>query len=246
MLRVLIVDDEALARARLRSLLAEIPEPMVRVDAEAASAAQALELLRHQRFDLALVDIHMPGRDGMGLARELCALPEAPALVFVSAHEEHALRAFELDAVDYLSKPVRRERLRLALHKTERHLRATRGMQGGAPGQFLGIQDRGRSERLPLEDVVYLRAELKYITVRTAARSYILEGSLNELEERFGTSMLRIHRNTLVLRQAARALERRRDAQGPRWALRLQGLDEWLSVSRRALGAVRELLGDRS
>ena len=119
-LQVLVVDDEPLARARLRALLADCREPEAVAAAEAGTAAQALALAQHQRFDVALLDIHMPGADGMQLACALRALPEPPRVVFVTAHAEHAVRAFEIDAVDYLTKPVRLERLQAALQKTQR------------------------------------------------------------------------------------------------------------------------------
>ena len=243
-LRALIVDDEALARARLRTLLGECPAPQVRVDGEASNAAQAMALLAQQAFDVALLDIHMPGADGMALARSLRDMPRPPGIVFVTAHAEHAVQAFELEAVDYLTKPVRLSRLALALQKVERALRLQQQESGGMQGQdFLTIQDRGRTERVPLLEVAYLKAELKYVTVRTAARSYILDASLSELEDRHGQHFLRIHRNALVARRLVRALEKHYDdEEGEGWAVRLQGVEEALMVSRRQLAAVRELL----
>lgn len=243
-LRALIVDDEALARARLRTLLGECPAPQVQVDGEASNAAQAMALLAQQAFDVALLDIHMPGADGMALARTLRDMPRPPGIVFVTAHAEHAVQAFELEAVDYLTKPVRLSRLMLALQKVERALRLQQQESGGMQGQdFLTIQDRGRTERVPLLEVAYLKAELKYVTVRTAARSYILDASLSELEDRHGQHFLRIHRNALVARRLVRALEKHYDdEEGEGWAVRLQGVEEALLVSRRQLAAVRELL----
>lgn len=240
-LRVLIVDDEALARTRMRTLLGECTQPPAQVHGEAANAAQALALLAHQDFDVALLDIHMPGADGMALARSLRAAARPPAIVFVTAHAEHAVQAFEIEAVDYLTKPVRLARLVAALQKVERQLQQRPG--GAAEPEFLTIQDRGRTERVPLSEVVYLKAELKYITVRTASRSLILDASLSELEERHGRLFLRVHRNALVARARVRALEKHfDDEEGEGWAVRLQGVDELLAVSRRQLSAVRELL----
>ena len=209
-MNILIVDDEALARSRLRTLLADIapPGPPHQLS-EAATAAEALALLAPtsgRAFDVVLLDIHMPGQDGLGLAHTLQTLAYPPALVFVTAHTEHAVSAFELDAVDYLTKPVRRE-------------------------------------RLPLAQVLYFKAEQKYVTVRTAARSYILDASLNELEARHAPHFLRIHRNALVAQRAVRALEKHYDPEeGEGWAVRLQGLGELLAVSRRQVAAVREAL----
>ncbi len=243
-LRALVVDDEALARARLRTLLGECEAPRVQVEGEAANAAEAVALLARQQFDVALLDIHMPGADGMTLARTVRALPQPPAVVFVTAHAEHAVQAFEIEALDYLTKPVRLSRLALAMQKVERAVRQQTQESVAASGQeFLTIQDRGRTERVPLQEVVYLKAELKYITVRTASRSLILDGSLSEIEDKFGHQFLRIHRNALVTRRLVRALEKHfDDEEGEGWAVRLQGVDELLAVSRRQLGAVRELL----
>lgn len=243
MLKVLIVDDEPLARARLHTLLADCTAPSARVEAEAANATQAVECLLRQAVDVALIDIHMPGADGLTLARTLRALPNAPAVVFVTAYAEHAVHAFELEAVDYLTKPVRLERLQAALQKIERIRRPGRGPEPSFPEEVLIIQDRGRTERVPVSQVLYLKAELKYITVRTAARTYILEGSLSELEEKFKSRFMRIHRNALIARCAVRALQKHDDPQeGEGWAVRLDGIDELLLVSRRQLAAVRELV----
>ena len=242
-LKVLIVDDEPLARARLRTLLGDCTAPAVLVDGEAANATQALEMMRRQHFDLALLDIHMPGADGLTLAQTLRALPDPPAVVFVTAHAEHAVQAFELEAIDYLTKPVRLERLQTALQKVERSINASRGAKADEPEEVLIIQDRGRTERVPLSQVLYFKAELKYITVRTAAKSYILDGSLSELEDRYHASFMRIHRNALIARRAVRALEKHFDAdEGEGWAVRLNGISELLAVSRRQLAAVREVI----
>ncbi len=243
-LRVLVVDDEALARARLRTLLGDCSEPWADVLAEAANAAQAVNALQRDVFDLVLLDIRMPGQDGMTLARDLAQLAEPPAVVFVTAHAEHAVQAFEVEAHDYLTKPVRLERLQQALQKVERTIQSIRKPEPDKDEEILLIQDRGRTERVPLSEVLYLKAELKYITVRTASRSYILDASLSELEERHAAQFMRIHRNALIARRAVRALEKHFDPEeGDGWAVRLKGIDELLAVSRRQLGAVREAMG---
>lgn len=243
-LRTLVVDDEVLARTRLRTLLGDCTQPRAVVEGEAANAVQAMALLQRQPFDVALLDIHMPGADGLALAQQLRTLAHPPAVVFVTAHVEHAVQAFELEAVDYLTKPVRLERLQVALQKAERFLQTRASTALAAESQeTLVIQERGRTERVPLHEVVYFKAELKYITVRTTARSYILDGSLGELEEKYGTHYVRIHRNALIARRAVRALEKHFDAEeGEGWAVRLHGVDELLAVSRRQLAAVRELI----
>ncbi len=243
-LKALVVDDEALARARMRTLLSDCTTPAVQCMGEAANAVQAMEMLQHQVVDVALIDIHMPGADGLALARSLQSLPQAPALIFVTAHAEHAVEAFDLEAVDYLTKPVRLERLQSALQKVERYVQSRRGLQANlAQDDVLIIQERGRTERIPVQQILYFKAELKYVTVRTASRSYILDGSLNELEEKHRADFVRIHRNALIARRAVRALEKHFDAEeGEGWAVRLNGVDELLAVSRRQLAAVRELV----
>ena len=242
-LKVLVVDDEALARLRLRTLLGDCSAPAAVVGAEAADAAQAMRALAHEHFDLVLLDIHMPGTSGMSLAQDIAKLPRPPAVVFVTAHAEHAVQAFEVEALDYLTKPVRLARLQQALQKVERLTPVDIGLKPDLMHECLIIQDRGRTERVPLTEVLYLKAELKYITVRTAGRSFILDGSLNELEERHPGYFMRIHRNALIARRAVRALEKHFDPEeGEGWAVRLNGIDELLAVSRRQLGAVREAI----
>jgi two-component system, LytTR family, response regulator AlgR len=242
-LRVLLVDDESLARSRLTTLLGDCTAPGAVVSAEAADAKQAMNALKLGTFDVVLLDIRMPGIDGITLAQTIAAMTHPPAVVFVTAHSEHAVKAFELEAIDYLTKPVRLERLQQTLQKVERHLQATRGLDPDMAEEVLVIQDRGRTERIPLSEVLYLKAELKYVTVRTVLRSYILDGSLSDLEERHAHWFMRIHRNALIARRAVRALERHFDAEeGEGWAVRLNGLDELLAVSRRQVSAVRDAL----
>lgn len=242
-LKVLIVDDEALARSRLRTLLGDCAEGLVAGVQEAADSAAALAALQWQPFDLVLLDIHMPGMDGMALAERLARHRPAPSVVFVTAHAEHAVRAFELEAVDYLTKPVRRERLQQALTKVQRLRNEAASTATAAAEAYLVIQERGRTERVPVADVLYLKAELKYITVRTERREYLYVGSLSDLEQRYSQRFVRVHRNALVARDAVRALEKVGEgADGEGWAVRLGGIDERLVVSRRQLAAVREAL----
>ena len=241
-LKVLIVDDEALARSRLRTLLNDCAVPATVVVAEAAHAVQAMAALSRDSIDLVFLDICMPGADGMALAQAVAQLPCPPAIVFVTAHLGHAVEAFDLEAVDYLTKPVRLERLQQALQKVVR-VRLAQSRPPDLPQEMLIIQDRGRTERVPLAEVLYFKAELKYITVRTATRSYVLDGSLNELEDRHTGQFMRIHRNALIARLAVRALERHFDLEeGEGWAVRLTGIDELLTVSRRQLSAVRDAI----
>jgi two-component system response regulator AlgR len=275
-LRLLVVDDEPLARARLRALLTEAREPAVEVVAEAGTSAQALAWLQANpgpgACDALLLDVHMPGQQGLALAAELrrraaTGVTEAPAIVFVTAHAEHAVAAFEVEALDYLTKPVRRERLQAALLRVAQRranlhgptpapaptdtavvdmARGSAADAGALPAvQMLVVTERGRVVRVPVDDVVYLKAELKYVTLRTAERSWLLDDSLTDLETRLGERFLRIHRNAIVARAAVRALERetlRDDAHDPQdaWVVKLAGIDERLVVSRRQLAAVRE------
>lgn len=246
-LRVLIVDDEPLARLRLRTLLAGVVEPASAVVGEAADAAEALRALQSEPADLVLLDIAMPGSGGLPLAAQLSSQPGSPAVVFVTAHAEHALEAFELDAVDYLTKPVRRERLQAALRRVaQRRGPSLVGATALTGEPVLVVGDRGRVLRVPLAEVLYLRAELKYVTLRTPTRSLVLDDSLADLEQRLGEGFLRIHRNALVARRAVRALERRPLPGGDAdaWAVRVAPLDEWLAVSRRQVAAVRQTLGE--
>jgi two-component system response regulator AlgR len=238
--KVLIVDDEPLARLRLRSLLAEISDPPLTVAGEAEHAAQALRQLARQPADLVLLDIGLPGETGLQLAARFAAAPGSPAVVFVTAHAEHALAAFELDAVDYLTKPVRRERLQAALQRVAQR----RAARPATQGPVLVVSDRGRVLRLPLAEVLYLKAELKYVTLRTAAGSHVLDDALADLEQRLGDAFIRIHRNALVAKAAVRELHKRadHDADGENWSVRVAPVDEWLAVSRRQLPAVRQAL----
>ena len=245
-LSVLLVDDEWLARQRLRTLLADCTAPSAQVLAEAANGPEAIAALSQGVFDVVLLDVRMPGMDGVQLAQAIASMAQRPAVVFVTAHAEHAVQAFDVAAVDYLTKPVRLERLQQALQKVERLAPVNIELQPDLMAEVLIIQDRGRAERVPLAEVLYLKAELKYITVRTAARNFILDGSLNELEEKYAAQFMRVHRNALVARRAVRALVKHYDAEeGEGWAVRLNGLPELLAVSRRQLGAVRSAIADR-
>jgi two-component system, LytTR family, response regulator AlgR len=168
-------------------------------------------------------------------------------VVFVTAHGNHAVRAFDLDAVDYLTKPVLRERLQAALRRVVQRRWPIESQP--APLQeepVLVVSDRGRVLRVPVADVLVLKAELKYVTLRTAGASHLLDDSLTDLERRLGKGFIRIHRNALVAARAVRELRRHADdGNDEGWAVRVAPIDEWLPVSRRQLSAVREALARR-
>jgi len=245
-LRVMVVDDETPARRRLRELLDDCSTSLpIAVVGEAANGREALDLMQSAPPDLVLTDIHMPDMDGIELARHLLKLPRPPVVVFTTAFHEHALEAFEVNAVDYLVKPVRVQRLLLALQKVPRlrPLSAERiSLLPSNARRFLSVTERSRVVLVPIDDVIFLKAELKYITIRTKDREFLLEESLTRLEQEFGHRFIRVHRNCLVARDAVRGFERRVNDDGDaHWEVLLNGLDESIPVSRRQQGIVREL-----
>lgn len=253
-LTIAVIDDEPLARLRIKSLLAQASVPN-EVLAEFGESVSALLWLREQDEagrgpDMVLLDIQMPGLDGMVLAARLRELKTPPIVAFVTAHAEHAVRAFDLAAADYLTKPVRLERLNATLERVGKLLAARQPLEAepavpnADAGDVFVVQDRGRLERIPLTDILYFKAEQKYVTLRTADQSHVLTESLTELENRVGERFIRVHRNALVSRQAMKALERRADDAegGENWAVQVVPTMEWLTVSRRQVTAVREVM----
>lgn len=254
-LRVFIADDEPLARARLRDLLADVAaETPTQVVGEAANGAEVLERLPGSGAAVLLLDIQMPGMGGLEVARHLALLPDSPAVVFVTAHDEHAVEAFELNALDYLMKPVRAPRLAAALAKAagarsparERLAAAAEAGGSPAPRENLAVAERNRIVLVPVRDVVYLKAEQKYVTVRTRAREHLVEESLVSLEREFAATFIRVHRNCLVARAAVRGFERLAGADGEEahWQVVLDGVPERQPVSRRQWSAVRGLVAE--
>lgn len=248
---LLLVDDEPPARARLRALLSDIAAELPhRIVGEAGDGLAALELLAQTPVDIALIDIRMPRMDGLELAQQLAGLPHPPAIVFVTAYDEFALKAFDLAAVDYLLKPVKATRLLEALKKARRLLatEASAVFKVIAPAgrTRLRVVERGQVLLVPIDDILYLRAEQKYVTARTAEREYLLEESLAHLENEFPQHFVRIHRNCLVAVQAVSGVARE-TAPGEggeiHWALTLKGVAEHLTVSRRQWPQVKQQLG---
>jgi len=242
---VVIVDDEAPARSRMRDLLAECAREIpLTIAGEAPSGRAALELLAANPADVVLLDIRMPEMDGIEVAQHLLALDTPPAVIFATAYDDYAVRAFEVQAIDYLLKPIRLARLKEALARVRPgrppEVEALRGLQR-SPRAFLSAPERGKVHLIPIADVIYLKAELKYITVRTAAREYLIEESLTRLEQEYGERFVRVHRNCLVARTAVRGFERSAPEGGEtHWVVMLAGVDEKLAVSRRQQHIVRE------
>ena len=242
-LRVVIVDDEAPARSRLRELLADCAgELALTVAGEAASGPQAIELLAATPADVVLLDVRMPEMDGIEVAQHLQKLEQPPAVVFATAYDAYAIRAFEVHAVDYLLKPIRLARLKEALARAAVAPRP-QVLDAIARGArtHLSAQERGKVHLIPVKDVIYLKAELKYVTVRTATREYLIEEALTKLEEEFGERFVRAHRNCLVARAAVRGFERTMKDGEAHWEVLLNGVDERIAVSRRQQYIVREL-----
>jgi two-component system response regulator AlgR len=245
-LRVLIVDDEAPARRRLRDLLDDCAAALpLAVVGEAGGGQEAIDLLQATTTDLVLTDIHMPGMDGIELARHLLKLAQPPVVIFTTAYNEHAVQAFDVSAVDYLMKPVRMQRLLAALQKVPRLKPVSVSKLDELPAsarRFLSVTERSRVVLVPVDEIVYLKAELKYITIRTADREYLLEESLTRLEQEFGHRFVRVHRNCLVSREFIRGFERCVSDDGDaHWEVLLKGMPETLPVSRRQQFIVREI-----
>lgn len=239
-LRVLIVDDEPLARARLRALLADIGD--VEVVGEAADGVSALEAIGRERPDVVLLDIRMPGMDGLEVARHLGDDADAPAVIFVTAYDDHALAAFEARAIDYLLKPVREERLAAALDRARQWIGSRARPPLPEPGRsrtHLCARVRGNLKLVPVEDVLYLLADAKYVEVHHSGGSVLIEDSLVSLEQEFGERFIRIHRNCLVAARAIAGLEKRSDGET---VVTLRGVEAALEVSRRNLPNVRRWL----
>jgi len=250
MIRVFIADDEAPARERLRELLQDIASEVPNtVAGEAKNGIEALERLPASAAQVLLLDIRMPGMDGLELARHVAGMEDAPAVVFVTAHDKHAIEAFELSALDYLLKPVRAERLAAALKKAAAGgppPRESLERAAGAPREYLSVAERHRIVLVPVKDIVFLRAEQKYVTVRTREREHLIEESLVALEREFSGPFVRIHRNCLVARAAIRGFERTGGGdEEAHWQVVLDGIAERLPVSRRQWPAVRELVADK-
>lgn len=239
-MKILIVDDEQLARDRLARMIAALDG--CEVVGEAGNGREALAQAQQTDPDVVLLDIRMPGMDGLETARHLSALEAPPAVIFCTAYEEHALQAFDLQAVGYLLKPVRRESLATALAGARRVNKvqlAALGQADESRRSHISARTRRGLELIPLEDVRYFQADQKYVTVRHAGGEVIIDEPLKELEDEFGEAFLRIHRNSLVAAAHIECLERSDSGQS---RIRLRGVEEPLDVSRRHLAAVRRFV----
>ncbi|MBS1202653.1 MAG: DNA-binding response regulator [Chromatiaceae bacterium] len=243
-MKVLVVDDEAPARQRLIRLLSEL-DGAYELAGEAADGIDAVEQCRSKPIDVVLLDVQMPGMSGLDAAREMAQLQPPPAVILVTAFEQYALAAFEHKVEDYLVKPVRRERLQEALERVRvptRPQRASLGQDDEAHAgrrRFLSAHYRGGLQTVPIQNVIYLLAEYKYVTVRHTGGELLVDESLKSLEDEFPDLFLRVHRNALVARARLFGLEKTNDGGTE---VRLRDCNERLPVSRRHLAEIRRWL----
>lgn len=244
-LRVLIVDDETPARNRIRDLLSDCALKMpIEIAGEAENGKRALAMLPECEADVVLLDVRMPEMDGLEVAQHIQKLDEPPTVIFTTAYDGYALKAFEVHAVDYLVKPIRLGRLFDALSRARTiaplRLDALRELKSEAR-THLSVNERGRIHLIPVADIAFLKADLKYVTVRTAECEYLIEESLAKLEQEFLGRFVRVHRNCLVARDAIRGFERATGDDGEgNWLVVMKNIGEKLAVSRRQQHIVRE------
>jgi len=237
-MRILVVDDEKLARARMRELIDKTGEHMI--VGEAMNGNEAIEKTMALKPEVLLMDIRMPVMDGLEAAMHLQSLETPPAVIFTTAYDQHALEAFEVNAIDYLLKPIRKDRLAAALQKARRvslkQLREVRSQEESGARTHISVHMRGQITLIPVQDIVYFMADNKYVTVRTTTESHLVEDSLVSLEDEFSERFLRIHRNALVAVEYIRGIEKQPNG---RWRVLLREIDDKLNVSRRHTPAVR-------
>ena len=244
-LRIVVADDEAPARSRIRDLLEDCAASLaLEVVGEAPNGYALVEMLQHTQADVVLLDIRMPEMDGIEAAQHIQKLADAPSVIFTTAYDAYAVKAFELHAVDYLVKPIRLRRLYDALARvrsiTPLSLDVLQQL-APEPRRHLSVQERGRLLLVPVDRVLFMRAELKYVTIRTVEREHLLEESLTRLEQEFRERFVRVHRSYLVSRDHIESFERGADGGGESgWVVKLRGLEERLPVSRRQQHVMRE------
>jgi two-component system, LytTR family, response regulator AlgR len=238
-MRVLIVDDEKLARDRLRELLSDIGG--YTVIGEAMNGAEAVEKASELNPDVLLMDIRMPGMDGLEAAMHLMGMEQPPSVIFTTAYDQHALDAFDVNAVDYLLKPIRKDRLANAL--TMKQVQELHQARKEMPARtHISVHLRGNIRLVPVPDIIYFLADSKYVVVRTAAEEHLIEDSLVNLEKEFGERFLRVHRNALVATQFIKGIEKSTIGT---WQVNLRGVEKKLDVSRRHTAAVRRWARNR-
>jgi len=238
-MKILIVDDENLARQRMRDLLSDIGE--TNIVGEASNGSEAIEKAVTLKPDLLLIDIRMPVMDGLEAAMHLQGMEDPPKIIFTTAYDQHALEAFEVNAIDYLLKPIRKERLQTALKKARpvstRQLNEVKQSSDTPTARsHISVQMRGKITLIPVKDIIYFIADNKYVTVRTASEEHLIEESLTSLEEEFPDLFLRIHRSSLVNTEYLRGMEKNTAGH---WRVLMKGVDEKLVVSRRHTPQVR-------
>ena len=237
-MKVLIVDDEKLARDRISRMLADVDG--YDVVGEAGHGMEAIEVCQRTQPDVVLLDIRMPGMDGLEAARHLMQMEEPPAVVFCTAYEEHAIEAFNVQAVGYLLKPVRREDLVNVLRSAKRANKAQLAAlmeQDGDRRSHISARTRRGIELIPIDEVRFFQADQKYVTVRHGEGELLIDETLRELEDEFGERFVRVHRNALVASRYIEGLER--DENG-HFQIRMRGVDERVDISRRHLSSVRK------
>lgn len=243
-LRVFIVDDELPARNRLRELLHDCNDQIaLDIVGEAGNGQEALDTLSETPADVVLMDIRMPQMDGIELAQHLQKLPKPPVIIFTTAYDAYAIKAFEVRAIDYLLKPIRLGRLFDALTRARDAVPIQTEVLRELlpePRKHFSIHERGKIHLVPVDSVLFLRAELKYITVGTAEREHLIEESLTALEKEFATRFVRIHRNCLVAKDAIVGFQKGGDENESGWMVKLKGVEEALPISRRQQYIVKE------
>ncbi len=243
-LSIFIVDDEQPARNRLKDLLADCAAQFpLQLVGEASNGQEALDKLAENPSEVVLMDIRMPQMDGIELAQHLNKLDHPPVIIFTTAYDAYAIQAFEQRAIDYLLKPIRLGRLFDALSRAREAVPLrTEVLQElmPEPRTHLSVYERGKVILVPIAEVLYLRAEMKYVTVRTSDREYLIEESLTALEKEFAARFVRIHRSCLVAKDAIAGFEKGGDEGESGWLMKLKGLDERLPISRRQQAIVKE------
>ncbi|HSI24172.1 MAG TPA: LytTR family DNA-binding domain-containing protein [Methylotenera sp.] len=244
-LKILIADDEAPARNRMRDLLGDIDH--IEIVAEAKNGKEAIDLAENCKPDVMLLDIRMPVMDGIEAAQHAQKLAHKPHIIFTTAFDAYAIKAFDLNAIDYLLKPIRQERLQTAIDKAHalqpNQLESLKSLQDlqKKSRTHLSIHERGRVMLVPIESIIYLRAELKYITVRTVEREYLIEESLTHLEAEFSQCFIRLHRNCLVAPQFITGYEKRLSNDNEQqWVALLRNIPETIAISRRQQHLVKQ------